>query len=432
MTIPSASRLTMQMLTAFGLWASCHSTPASYVSKDAGIAQAVDIAEFCAQAVPAYCAHLARCRPEDAREPTNECLSHQGPAWCADIVTPARLASVQAGRMYWNPMQAGQCIDDLAAKACRTSRAHWQCSADNLMVGLVETGGTCVFEVFNFTSDCRRGYCHFTQPCAGTCSSLAGQGAACKSVLDCAGGLYCMDASTGADCSGASAGCTCQPALRRDDPCSSGAGAPACDPGLVCLGGRCVKQRLGEGQACKSHDDCEGDLACLAGASGLACGLRRGVDGDCDSIEDCSAGLTCRFDGRCGPYVMVDQIGGDCKDPDNVKAGGDCGLGYTCTLIGCRKRQTALGADCAWDNDYCLGRGLQCITVALDTRVCQLPASVGASCNLVECASPDLRCVNGKCAVRAAIGETCSGVDSGECASGNCFAGQCADSCLGP
>jgi hypothetical protein len=428
MTFPNASRLTMQMLTALGVWAGCHSSPPSYVSKDAGIPQAVDIAEFCALAVPAYCAHLARCRPADAREPPNECLSHQGPDWCARIVTPGGLASVQAGRMYWYSIQAGQCIDDLAATACRTSRVYSQCSARNLIGGLVEAGGTCVFESSS-SCDCRVGYCQSTQPCQGTCSQVLGQGEGCPGLFGCAGGLHCINPSTGADC-GTSAGCTCQPALRWGDPCSSDTNAPPCDPGLVCLGGRCGQQRLGEGQTCKSHNDCEGDLACLAGPTGSICGLRRAAGGDCVSIEDCKAGLTCRFDGHCGPFVMVEQFGEDCKEQDSLVGGGDCGLGYSCSTIGCRKRQTAFGADCGLDHLYCFGRDLQCLPGGgLDRHNCQLPASVGASC-MLECASPDLRCVSGKCALRAAIGDACA--DDEQCASGNCFAGQCSDSCLGP
>lgn len=403
--------------------------PGGSSAADAGArANPIDVDRFCAEAIPAYCSHLARCRPQDALESYDDCLVDQGPRWCAELLTVQRLASVKAGRMYWHAARAAQCIDDMNARACRTSKVR-QCVPSKLLLGQVETGDACLFPASGGASECRRGYCRFSEPCTAACSSLLAQGATCTSLIDCAGGLYCIDNATNGDC-GASAGsgaCTCQPRLRLDDPCSVEAGAPACEVGLFCMAGHCARQPLAAGSPCKWAVDCEGDLACLADPSGATCAPRREAGGECRSIDDCAAGLTCLANGRCGPFVTTEQIGGDCADPSDVDGGGDCGLGYTCALVGCMARQTSLGGSCPWSENDCYGKGLYCVRTGPNSATCQVAAQLGESCYTRPCADPSLQCRSGTCSKRGALGDAC--VDAEDCASGNCFVTQCAQAC---
>jgi hypothetical protein len=180
--------------------ASCQGNQARPNDGDAASPQAptvsIELASFCAQAVPAYCDHLARCRPNQAMEPHADCLVRQGTTWCAELLSPKFLASVAAGRMRWNSFQASQCVQDMAAPACRTSKASTACSTRALFTGTVAAGGACTW-ILLAPSECRRGYCQTTTPCAGTCTSMLADGASCAYEADCAGGLYCIDPATG-------------------------------------------------------------------------------------------------------------------------------------------------------------------------------------------------------------------------------------------
>ena len=336
--------------------ASCQGNQASPNHGDGASPQApavaIELAAFCAQAVPAYCDNLARCRPNQAMEPYADCLVHQGPTWCAELLSPKFLASIAAGRTRWSSTQASQCVQDLAAPACRTTKASTACSSLALFTGTVAAGGACTW-IQLAPSECRRGYCQTTTPCSGTCTSLLADGATCTDESDCAGGLYCIDPATGRDRSGSTA-CTCTPRQRQGDACASA--GPACDNGFGCVAGFCTVLRLGSGQPCKYNEECEGDLVCRPSGAGSACGPRSKSGDPCTNTEECEAGLTCRKDGRCGPYVHSPD---DCASVNAGYGGGDCALGFICSLGSCEPRPTA-GGSCGLLAQECFGKNLYC------------------------------------------------------------------------
>jgi hypothetical protein len=408
--------------------ASCHGKQAPSSLADGSVEQGpvalIELADFCAKAVPAYCSHLARCRPQQANEPYGDCLAHQGPAWCAGLVLPKFVASVAAGRMRWDAVRAGTCVDNLAAASCRTLRASEACSPDDLFAGTVEPGGACLATVLGYRSECRRGYCKRTGPCVGTCTPLQTEGSTCTSIIDCAGGLYCIDPASGADCSQGGS-CTCVPRLRGGDACLPT--GPACDTGFTCVRGYCAEVLRGQGQPCRASRDCAGDLACLPTSGGDTCGPRGQKGDSCRNIEECAAGLTCRQDRLCGPFSTETE---DCADGDSLHGGGDCALGYTCLTVRCAPRPTTAGQACGQRTQTCFGKNLYCSA----EFACAAPAQSGESCEVLPCADPSLDCRTTDrrttCVPRLPLGAAC--VVDEDCASDLCYPDVCVAACTTP
>lgn len=392
------------------------------------------MAGFCAEAVPAWCDHLARCRPEEAREPYQDCLVGQGAAWCEGLVSAGREAAAAAGRLEWVPILAGHCVQDLAAPTCRTVAAEQGCA--RVFAGRVAPGQACLEE-----AECRLGGCTAAATCPATCAGRADVGEPCADHAACGAGLLCYRADRSDFCGGA-AGCTCAPAAdpSAGAPCSEAPGAAPCAAGQRCLAGRCEPVRAGPGEPCRGGRPCDGDLACLAD-EGDRCGPPRSGGERCLLIDECAAGLTCRQGGRCGPFVE-----GPATCRPFAGAGGDCALGWSCAPDGrCVRRPTSAGATCASRLELgapglapCFGAGIAC-GLEGGAWTCLPPALLGEACGDRPCADAAQGCVHRctatacqrACEARQEAGAACGTDDA--CRSGACLPDRtCAPACAAP
>jgi len=378
----------------------------------------IAFADFCAAAVPAYCRHLERCRPADAAEPYEDCLVHQGAAWCAAFEEADLAEGLTAGRLTWDAAEAGRCVADLAAPACRTEKASRRCTSE-LFSGAVEPGGACVSrDGVTAGPECRSGVCARSSACAGACAFGTGLGEPCDASYLCGDGRWCRGPSGGA-CEGT--GCTCEARPGEGAACPDPSREDVCARGLVCRAGACARPG-GPGTPCASALGCDGDLRCTAGA----CAARAAAGAPCAFIDDCAAGLTCRADGRCGPFAAEDD---PCAHPSDLHGGGDCGLGAHCFGGLCLARERSLLADCLGRNG-CFGRDLYCTVVAGLFSVCRGPAGPGQRCYEAPCADPTTHCQGGTCVARGGSGAEC--FDTEDCLSGICYALACVDACAAP
>ncbi len=175
--------------------------------------------------------------------------------------------------------------------------------------------------------------------CAGIVDGRLKQGAACRSSLECADGLYCRGAS--ADRPG-----RCRPPAASGAACELPADALAAfaraadDPRHPSCDGRCERGRClpvaGSGGACASSALCANGLRCIGGQCQATPFPRIGEA--CSVGNPCEAGAYCDA-GKCTPL----------KD-----AGAPCSLPFECRALACEK---APGKDTGTCADACAAPG---------------------------------------------------------------------------
>jgi hypothetical protein len=222
--------------------------------------------------------------------------------------TPAAAADWLEGVYDLNPawIRANPAIayDAEAGRACLAAVAGLTCAqltagplgppqaCRRAFVGTVQAGGACTS---TGGYDCA-GYawCRFVACNApGTCTaSDAGPGATCASVIDCAGGLGCLDGR-------------CQPAPLPPPAATAGGSCQAatcpdpqwCDPTATCA------PRAPDGASCGATP-CAWGSRCAAGVC-----VRNPVRGDpCPGgAVDCPFGTSCAATGRCADLPGVGE-----------------------------------------------------------------------------------------------------------------------------
>lgn len=242
--------------------------------------------------------------------------------------------------------------------------------------------------------------------CAPVLVAEVALGAACASD-----GLPCADGE--GVCGGGS--CTARP--EEGAECASlgdGEAGSACRLGLLCVGGRCRRAPIEEGDACDEDEQCAPTLRCRGGRCG-----RTADEGEaCDARVPCRGANECR-NGTCAPGTPE-----ACTEPGQPEV---CGVESLCgapPMMTC-EALAALGEECS-GADTC-AEGAYCDPSS--SRCEALPAS-GAPCGDDAHCAAGLACSpgTGLCAPAPVAGEPCARDPSGPgaCAGGlACVQGTC-------
>ncbi len=211
------------------------------------------------------------------------------------------------------------------------------------------------------------------------------------------------------------------------DAYCGGAGCPA-------TAGRCM-QRLGNGAACTTNNECRTGLLCERGACGLPTGVSGGSCGGttgvgCPADEYClrGGGLT---PGTCTPLneVYVRQEGESCNETV-----GYCAPNLSCavqtfvpSVAECVAR-VGSGEPCFQASPSMCPEGQFCdgIDIATgDSRgTCAPLPEEGDACPAALCAR-GLHCFRETCVALLELGESCA--ENAECYSLNCDGGECVE-----
>jgi hypothetical protein len=286
--------------------------------------------------------------------------------------------------------------------------------------------------------------------CPGALAPELKQGDRCVSSSECGASSYCKN--TGHNCPG-----VCTSFATAGEACGAGA---SCGVGLMCNSRNLCQPSGADGSPCAGYADCgppSSSLWCsaMAGtcmpgvASGAACGATvagltvcaQGLWCDAVSIDGqgvCrpsgDAGAPCNDQGACQTALHcagyqpsgANATLGQCTPPatagGNCELSSDCATGLVCNYGACGP-PFDVGLRCRSDS-YCQ-QGLTCAT----------EKCLHASCPGEACSDPSSACVlsvckDGRCQDRAKAGEAC--VVGGDCLSGACVAGRCADASACP
>ena len=365
-------------------------------------------------------------------------------------------ASIDAGRLVFDPAAVAQCVDDYGALGCSLLGSRPPASCDLALHGQVALGGACVID-----DDCAgSAFCNRSAACPGVCAALLAADATCDRNDQCANGLQCLAGKCG---SGAAASEACEGGVARE-----------CQLGLVCIGADASANRAGmcrtkdsllvtaEGAPCNvaAGTWCQPGLACVVDvannggqqvltqlcrarvASGAECHTSL-VPQQCPASEYCPADLDPEYIASCTPRPGLNQPCGVFNT---------CAPDLACDGTRCRATRRRIGALCRNDDD-CLthrcapaatGGDAQCL--ALD--LCRLDPDPVESCGDTicsageSCTSCPLDC--DECPTEPTCGdgqcngdETCTSCDDDcgacppRCGDGQCNGSETCGSCAG-
>jgi hypothetical protein len=285
-----------------------------------------------------------------------------------DAYSAAIGASVDAGRITYDPLAAAQCVESLSAAALQDPP---QCSAFNSILedcksalgGLGGVGAPCThrFECASALG------CDLSSSCPGTCVALGQSGALCTSDGDCdpTQNLYCRTSDTTAD---GGVGPTCAEYVPIGSACASG---DTCETGAICVNGSC--RRIADA---------------FSAAEGFGCYTTGSL---------CVVGLSCEFQGW--PFVSSATCTAEksALDPCLIAMPDECPNGYYCSANifnsgGVCTALPTLNQPCAGTFEQSVGLAPQC----------------GAG----------YTCVSGFCKTKKRLGEACE-------AHNQCYSGVC-------
>lgn len=358
---------------------------------------------------------------------SNCCSSSQ---YCSDPTAHTCSAKKAAGASCGSGLECGSglCLGGFCCsgacsgngKSCASGSGACQCAAGYDACGTLTPTSNC----------CNDGNQYCADPTTSTCAGAQSAGTACSSGIQCAsgaclGGFCCASGCTGAGkaCAFGTGVCQCEQGyiacgpLTTTSNCCSGAqycsdpanstcanplaDGSACTSSAQCASGHCV-----DGYCC--NDACTGLCrACSAakkgaGSNGVCGNVSGGADPDNECADEgaasCKQNGVCNGAGACQLYATGTQ----CKSP--ACAGGSQTTS-ACDGIG----------NCVDTPQAC--SPYQCDTTGLCLSAC---TSNG------HCA-PTHYCSAATCVPKKANGETCTGGDGSQCASGNCVDGACCD-----
>ena len=252
---------------------------------------------------------IARCAIDDVLRTFHDSIGdHQVPG-AIDVV-----ASIDAGRMRYDQVNAQTCLDAISSAPCEpvlaTRRIALCCNA--VVAPHTETDRPCWGD-----AECTGGVCARAPGCAGICAAYATYGDPCidsmmaPAAMRCDPSVaYCGTPSPGADP-------ICQQKKPEGADCSD---TIECSFNWTCRLGVCTDPReLDNDAACGGTDPCNEDAYCNT-TTGL-CEARHALGEGCASPYGCQDNLAC--------------IGFQSDGMGNVVAGGVCGAwlqpGAACT-----------------------------------------------------------------------------------------------------
>ena len=355
--------------------------------------------DFRAQLVDRTCGWAVRCGyapPGDrAACPVDALLALFGDATVDRAADGAYdvAGSIDAGRVRYDSVNAGGCLDAVEGAPCdldlASARRKRACNA--VVAPHVQTDGTCWTDF-----ECTGGICARAPGCAGSCIPYASFGAPCLDVADAPVASrcdptvgYCAPSTPGVDP-------TCQRKKPAGADCND---SRECRFGWLCRQLRCIEAtELPEGAACGGNDPCKEGTFCDPNT--LLCG-KQGRSGEaCVSPTGCEDGLACVglvpvmtngapepvvTAGVCAPWLPV---GASCTQ-GSADAVTGCPQGARCADGACRtvEDRAALGESCA---DRPCRDGLGC-----DARVrCDYLRAILGDCaqNRAPLCRPGLAC----------------------------------------
>ena len=350
-------------------------------------------------------------------------------------------ASIDAGRLRFDPTALGQCVDDYGALGCGLLAARPPASCESALHGQVALGGACVID-----DDCAgTAFCDRSAACPGACTALLAAGGDCDRNDQCQGGLQCLAGK-------------CGRAALATEACEGGA-APECELGLVCIGQDSATNRAGScrtqasllvkaaGEPCDVNGGtwCQPGLACVVDvlndngtptltqvcrarvASGQECHTSL-VPQQCPAGEYCPADLDPEYTANCAPRPGLDQPCGVFNT---------CAPDLTCDGTRCRATRRRIGSACRDDGDCLTHRCAPApggdIAQCLPLDRCRLdPEPPPASCGDTICSSSE-SCTScpadcNECPPVTACGDgTCNGDET--CSSCDDDCGACPPRC---
>lgn len=347
---------------------------------DAGVGP-VPIERWCATRAQVECARQVRCDQLSAvRAPECEALHQAG----CDAVSLA--GAVHAGRLQYLGAAATACLDAYGGGACAGTPG----ACDGVFTGLVPPDGGCALE-----AECDpAGFCFLgDQVCPHRCLPWAAPGGRCDGWR-----ARCDPGSQ--TCGAGDAGVmVCGPQQQLGEACPR---YDSCAPGLLCLGGQCVRREAALGETCgqvSGYPLCAPELACRQDLTQAplppgTCQRRAGLGGACTGNADCLPSLRCTTvvtTGTCEARATLDEA---CAAWDDCEEGLFCAAarGGRCT------RFPSDGGDCSSQ-----GSGFRC--------------DAHAYCDTTAAGS--------RCLPRHLAGQACTW--AGQCLEGDCLPGAWPD-----
>ena len=242
------------------------------------------------------------------------------------------------------------------------------------------------------------------------------EGQPCFFDFECGEGLFCG----GELCPG-----VCEKQKGEGEKCRS---RDECLPSLTCLGGQCIP--LGdEGSSCGSDIDCKDNMVCAQGK----CLIPKSGGEKCQTPYECE--YFCDLERKICTNMYFAEIGGSCGKVPDENSDTFCKMGEAycklnpekltgvCTPIlsegeKCSPESGSLFIDTPTTDTPRCGEGLYC---SLPEGICRKIPSEGQECEGI--CMEGLSCVQGKCVKPKENGGTC--LLNEECVSRNCVNGIC-------
>lgn len=280
---------------------------------------------------------------------------------------PEVIQAVESGRAKYTPSKLQGCLDRMREGSCGSinTRDLPECVA--AFDGSVAAGGDCTLD-----AECASGtYCKMGSTCPGKCTARGAAGAECEEEEHCASGLVCSPEGR------------CVAPAKLGEACD--AGAPECEPGLLCMGADDQARRPG---SCRTQADA------LSSQQGEVCSPSEG--------KLCKDLAPCAFDGIVGQQPVF-----KCIAP--VAKGGACAIAFP---------------DPCQADEWCSGIDTQ---QGVFTGTCRPLAGEGEPCSdgFGKACRPGAACDDGVCRTVQERGGACSsdvGCYSDRCSGGTCVA----------
>lgn len=278
----------------------------------------IPLADLPGRVLSAECALEVRCKQSPSQQACTESLK---------VRVNQIMADVDAGKVHYDGVAAGECLDLFKSLNCTYSSAITTTSdpCRKTFQGTVADDGPCFVGEECISQTCDKTSCDLTaQCCAGTCAPTV------------------TTLATGADCSALGARCVSDSFCLRDN---------------VAMTATCVK-KIALGQPCNNSVECANGLGCLVETPGAGVGgtcAKRPARGEacsrdtfpCDAYTDTCDPTT----GKCVPRA---EPGAACMLETDCVLYANCDMtAMKCVALGGR------GATCA-DNVDCLN-ALECV-----------------------------------------------------------------------
>jgi len=281
-------------------------------------------------------------------------------------------ASIDAGRMRYDSVNADACLDAVRHAPCEPTLAQRKiglhCNA--VVAPHTETDRACWGD-----GECTGGICALVPGCAGICANYASYGDPCVDSTTAPAAMQCDPtvAYCGEPSPGANTIC-----LQKKPEGADCAGTRECRFNWTCRLGVCTEPvTLGEYAACGGTEPCDEDLYCDPGS--MLCQKRVRQGDTCDDFLACEDGLACiglvldagavAVMGTCAPWLTP---GAACNGAYTVSG---CPTAAPCTEDTCVHVETRPGRD-----EDCSMRACAAYLACNLNKRCDFPSLVFGDC----------------------------------------------------